>query len=666
MRTLSTLEEKLWASGHYVQCLKVEVYDGGGWRNVTDWEGYNWVESVSIEENVDQPVATAEVLLTRSRGPLLSLANLMADSKANTTTNDGNPILAPGREILVWTGMAIRGTVTPAVWHKVFHGYVDEVAWSESPIRLSCRDLGGKLQDTFIETELVYGFCPNYHRAPGYTSRHWLAREILRPSAGANGYCYQTEQGGSSNPSGPEPDPWSTTWGNSNGDFRCLGPLPSLYGAAVWTPSTAVAVDDMVAIPAVFSKEGYFLFRCTTAGTTGTICPSLSVLGVGSTGDDVMSFATDGSVTWKKANFIPADAGGGWVIYPEVLLEDLISQILLDHFGSASLTVPVASTWKLTPWRQERKPVLEAIRFLASQIGWDVRYWWTEASNDFTLTMQEPDRAASSPVRTFGPDEYSEVSRLDLSIADVRNAIQVVYSDRSDLSANGVDYVRKTASASDATSITKYGRRFAEIGESSASRIDSSTEAQDLADAVLADLKEPIANQEVRLRAHFYAVQLNDLLTLEANGVHYDSNQTVAVVGIRHSLSSAGNRTSLVCRGKPCGGVRQWLSKMTGPGLSGPPRLAAPTPPTDVSVNVATAGWAFISFVPSREGLLEAEVYVSTSSGFTPGTANLVQRGRTNAFSVKLTANTYYLKIIVRDEAGNASVASDEVPFTVV
>ena len=46
--------------------------------------------------------------------------------------------------------------------------------------------------------------------------------------------------------------------------------------------------------------------------------------------------------------------------------------------------------------------------------------------------------------------EYKAIGRLAVQLAEIRNTVQVVYSDRDSPQANGIDYERKTVTVTDA------------------------------------------------------------------------------------------------------------------------------------------------------------------------------------------------------------------------
>lgn len=352
-------------------------------------------------------------------------------------------------------------------------------------------------------------------------------------------------------------------------------------------------------------------------------------------------------------------------------VEDIMQDILDDHGGSVVLwsingTVGTefdpgdSPGWVVTEYIQKKEPVLSALTRLASMIGWDLRYKFNTDSADFELTFYEPDRAAVASLRTFGPSDYLKISKCRLSREGIRNAVRVTYTDTTGLHTS----VLRT----DAASIAKYGRRFMEIVEASSSQIDTATEANAMADACVADLCEPSMDKSVEM-PFFWPVELGDLYTFEANGVHYDTDQKLAVVGYRHVLDAKGmGKTTLQCRGKPAGGFKRWLTLEARAGIAPSSDLLPKEAPTGVG---ATAGVGSITIVtddprgmsPPVTDWLYTNVYLSTANPCTATPGNLRASGRTTRFDITglVPGQTYYSVTEIIDGSGNVGTTSAQV-----
>ena len=90
--------------------LRVKVANGSGTMiDMSSLEGYNWISSVKIDEEIDQPVSQCTVEFLRSASSTLSVAPLRGDSTINSL-DDGttySPLLESGR---LFTVEAYSGT----------------------------------------------------------------------------------------------------------------------------------------------------------------------------------------------------------------------------------------------------------------------------------------------------------------------------------------------------------------------------------------------------------------------------------------------------------------------------------------------------------------------------------------------------------------------------
>ncbi|TSC20323.1 fibronectin type III domain-containing protein [Corallococcus sp. Z5C101001] len=163
MRPLTSFQAALLGSpSGYSTHPRVWVRDGAGeWRNLRTLLGFDWVLGVRVNEKLDAPVAEAEVSLVRSgaAGARLSLSPLVVQSLANTSASGGfTPLLVEGASFRVELGLApLAMAPKEEDFFEVFRGRIDEVDAGPEELRVVGRDLGGLLQDTFIEVEREYG-----------------------------------------------------------------------------------------------------------------------------------------------------------------------------------------------------------------------------------------------------------------------------------------------------------------------------------------------------------------------------------------------------------------------------------------------------------------------------------------------------------------------------
>lgn len=400
----------------------------------------------------------------------------------------------------------------------------------------------------------------------------------------------------------------------------------------VWAPSTAYSTSDYI-LPTEAKRNGRF-YKCTTAGTSGTTEPTWPT----------SSTVADGTATHTYQS-TTSTAGN--------LVEKVMQNILDDNgFSSVVLYTPTPSTWAIKQFLQKREPVFDALTNLAMQIGWQVRYKWRSGTGQFELTFSQPDRAKSAVDRVFAASDYAGIPRLALDLSSIRTTVRVRYPNAASLDPAG-NPTRAVVTRTDSTAETKYGRRFMEISEADSSQIDSSTEATAMADAALADLKDPKVEQSVDLLGGFPFVELGDLYRFTANGYHYDADQELAVFGYRHEANGAGvMSTRLDCRGKPSGAFSGWFARSV---------LANPEEETPVNVFASGAGLVLaasaiiggcrLTCTPSPERSSDGgtyEFHVSTSSGFTPSSSTLKTVGRSREVEVTdlVPGTTYYAKVV--------------------
>ena len=130
--------------------------------------------------------------------------------------------------------------------------------------------------------------------------------------------------------------------------------------------------------------------------------------------------------------------------------------------------------------------------------------------------------------------------------------------------------------ATDLTSIGRYGRRYAQILLDRADLIRSDTAATNFLNAALADNKEPFATHKVEMPI-YPVVRLNDIHTYEPNFKDYDTELRVAVVGYQHTWSSTPGsmpKTTIAGRVAPIAAYREYR-------LSRPPRSVVATTAAD-------------------------------------------------------------------------------------
>lgn len=199
---------------------------------------------------------------------------------------------------------------------------------------------------------------------------------------------------------------------------------------------------------------------------------------------------------------------------------------------------------------------MDVLLRLAQVNGWDLRVRYDDVTGLMRFTFRDPVRDKTEPDFTLGPAQYINVTQLDLDATQVRNTVVVNYGAAGD---------RGQVVVLNPTSIARYRRRTLVINEADSSEINTLEEASRMADAILADVSDPKATHAIEL-FYFWPIEVNDLLRLQANGVHYDSDQDAAVVSIRHELGPEKSRTTITVRDKPMSSWWGWLRRYSFPG----------------------------------------------------------------------------------------------------
>lgn len=241
------------------------------------------------------------------------------------------------------------------------------------------------------------------------------------------------------------------------------------------------------------------------------------------------------------------------ISYGPDAVENIMDQIMADFLPASSPSatfLPGGSPgWVVSQYPQEEMSVMDAMRALALQIGWDLRWKGVTLFDLSALTnafyLADPDRAKTTPDASLTSREWLKITALDVNDADVRNQIEVWYGER---------LLYQTENT---TSIAQYGPKWMRIAEELSSNVTTSGEAVTMGEAALADLSQPIITHEIECRYWPY-VELNDLQEYQADNIHYNDPQTLAVYGYHHKLSLDQSRTTIRARGAPSSANANW------------------------------------------------------------------------------------------------------------
>ena len=599
-------EEEIYSKGNGVYCLRVRVADADGTlHDLTNIaHSQDLVVSADVSDDIDAPGATANISVVRESDGW-SLAPDVAGSALNKLSSPAAALLALNRKIFVDTAVVPQG-MTPNAWDFVplFEGYISSLDWGADEINIQAGDKMGPLFNTFI------------------------AYEPLQISSiddsGAGGIVQ-----------------------------------------VVTVIDHGLVAGDKILISGTTNYNGRFTVKTVTNtdsfDTVETVSgsPALETSGYIFTGDE-RPYGSDAGVPVETViqNIIDDNAPS---LYRGAIPYGYIG-------GTPTLYTPTSPSFDIRPFFQKREPVQSAIETLAAMIGWNVKYRWHASARDFRLTLFEPDRSKALQDYDFSTDEIVDVTRASVEGADIRNAVEVIFSDFANADENNFA-PRVTVRATDSASITKYGYRLCQISEASTSQIDTEQEAQDLAEAILGDLAEPKADIGIEVPFRRF-VDNGDLYALPADGYHWDSAKSVAVTGYSHNFSDGRATTSLSLRGQPASMNKGWQVRFVLPGL-------APNQPTTPPIQTTTA--PTLSPVPGGAEVFQnipndlrarrfdtTEIHVSQTSGFTPDSTTYKQIARANRSQILNLdpTQTHYIRTQFRDKFGNVSRWSDQGTVT--
>lgn len=264
-----------------------------------------------------------------------------------------------------------------------------------------------------------------------------------------------------------------------------------------------------------------------------------------------------------------------------VPIETLAQQLLDANLSSGLVTViaPVSPGAMITRFVPEIGiSVGDALAKLIDDIGWTIRYRWSDAENDLVLLLYQIDPDDMTPVFTFPAGSYFRIHRYDVDTSDVVNRIGGSFVDPSG------QRVTMTP-IEDADSIEDLGGdpigvRYAEIHEPEGSQIDSEAEWNAMAAAALAALSRPLAEVEWETLWMPFLDE-GDVISLEADGVVTDQDQTIAVVTTQPEVSHGKERSIIIGRSRPAGAYYRWRKRTKPPE---PPRVI--TPPSVIAVPI--------------------------------------------------------------------------------
>lgn len=228
-------------------------------------------------------------------------------------------------------------------------------------------------------------------------------------------------------------------------------------------------------------------------------------------------------------------------------MEDVLAAILTDNSFIASQDLLVEGTpdFTIVEYMQQPIKVLDALRLIAQQRGWDLRWFHSKHA----LRCYDPDRERTLIDAVITKNDYISVDRLDINDVDVRNQVMVWFGQET--GAMSQVYME------DFNSIAQHGPRLVQIPMRRIKQLSNITVATRYCSLALEDMKDPLADQQVTM-PFFPIVELNDFYRYVANQDHYDMDQHWAISGYSHEFSATSGTTTLETRGKPMAAFRDY------------------------------------------------------------------------------------------------------------
>jgi hypothetical protein len=155
MRSSTAGEQTILAATDRQCYVRVKVDDGTGtMQDMSSFGGYAWLADVTIDENIDEPIASATVTLRREQDNASSSNVTLSPYRTDSPLNVTGPAVTVYRAITIDVAV-VAGTGRPAggstAWKRKFDGLTDRVSMPDNnTIVITGRDKGAYLIDQWI------------------------------------------------------------------------------------------------------------------------------------------------------------------------------------------------------------------------------------------------------------------------------------------------------------------------------------------------------------------------------------------------------------------------------------------------------------------------------------------------------------------------------------
>lgn len=567
--------------------------DGATWVDLADYLVHAVVELGNVDavgtENAGVDGVARMLTFTLKQQGGASFSPRVQDSTWNQFSGIYDPLLAPNREVYLAVAFtAPGGTPAEEDYIEIFRGLLGSRITLDGPtmgrIRCTAFDRTRILQRCFIEQVRQYG------SETGTCAENDIV-QIMEDNLGVRAPLLVVDNEGATNELlNPSFEADANADGLADAWTHIGSGVPSLVESPVWDGFRAqqldVAIEHTGSIyqsAAAAAGAGYMFraaIQAAAVETDAAIRMTLTFKDAGGEVLDSQSIAIRQAHTGlvQRAVFGAAPAGAATV---EAAVEAAGGgRVVID---AAELRTCALSGKMNKPYSVELQSVRDAIHIHAKQAGWFLGYRrhipaGTYTSAGWHLKFMEPPRDKDASTADFDLSHLTDLHRQDLDISDdgVRNAIYVTYRD----SASGE---RRTVLREDAASIAAHGRLACWFEEGDASLIDTDAEAQAMADAALADLKDFLGTTRLDMPL---LPELDTFagVTVSHPGVS-STTDFYGIISVRHELNWERGRfrTEAIGVGKVIGAYRRWLNMETRPGA----QPVAPMPITTIAPRIA-------------------------------------------------------------------------------
>jgi len=196
---------------------------------------------------------------------------------------------------------------------------------------------------------------------------------------------------------------------------------------------------------------------------------------------------------------------------------------------------------------------------IASAIGWVLSYEYNSSTGNFELTFRSVPR--NKTTADYAIDYNNDLLALPVTISgtEIYNSLLLFYKDGA---SGKVEYVK----AENTASVNSYGRRVGIIKESQTLGINNSTQAQLLANNIVADISEKVVQGTITIPLDL-KYKFFDIVAINYPRLS-NYQEPFVIESIQHSFNYVTQEFKTILGGnkqKVRGGTLRWTSKITRP-----------------------------------------------------------------------------------------------------